>query len=347
MAGVAAVDVFGAFSSPRGDILASLLSIGATAAFALYLWTPLVATAVLGAMLAVSFLTGSESQVLLAFAVAAALVLRLGWTLLVFAYLAVFLVAASIIAYGGLSVPVNVGIYLIVATVAGAIGFALRAAFARGRRLEHELAEKAQQEREAVLAERRWIAGELHDSIAHHLTVVSMHAQLLDDEQAAPASQEAIRSAARKAMADLRFVIELADEGRASEGMHVGDLAEAVSEARVELEAAGHEVQCEGPLRDERLARAAEIILARVVRESVTNVLKYAGPGTVAIDLQLDEAVARLIIDSPLPAAPRRDVPSSRTGLGRMAERVVGASGEFSAGEVDGRWRVAARLPIV
>ncbi|WP_214443650.1 histidine kinase, partial [Mycobacterium tuberculosis] len=107
----------------------------------------------------------------------------------------------------------NVGIYLIFATAAGAVGLALRLAFARGRRLEHELEAAAEQEKEAVLAERRWIAGELHDSIAHHLTVVSLHVQMLEDPDTSDGSREAIRVAARKAMTDLRFVIDLADDG--------------------------------------------------------------------------------------------------------------------------------------
>ncbi|NKF32150.1 hypothetical protein HER21_37610, partial [Pseudomonas sp. BGM005] len=116
----------------------------------------------------------------------------------------------------------HVGIFLVGAAVSGAVGYALRLAFARGRTLEAQLAEKAEQERQAVLAERRWIAGELHDSIAHHLTVVSLHVQMLDDDRAGAASQEAIRIAARKAMTDLRFVIDLADDGPRSTGMPSG-----------------------------------------------------------------------------------------------------------------------------
>ncbi|WP_309065890.1 sensor histidine kinase [Microbacterium sp.] len=346
LVGVASVDLFELLFTPRADILVSLLSIATSAAFALYLWSPLVATCMLGSMLALSFFTETQPQTLLAAAVAAALIMRLGWTSLILVYTAAFLVAAGIIATLDRAVPVNVGIYLIVATVAGAIGFALRMASARGRRLEQELAEKARQEREAVLAERRWIAGELHDSIAHHLTVVSLHVQLLDDGEARPASQEAIRVAAKKAMADLRFVIELADDAPSAPGMQTGDLEEAVAEARGELEAAGHEVVCEGEFRDERLTRAGEIIFARVVRESVTNILKYAGGGAIGIRLRIEDDAAHLTIDSPLPTTPRKELSSSRTGLGRMAERVLGASGDFSAGEVDGRWRVSARLPV-
>jgi signal transduction histidine kinase len=250
------------------------------------------------------------------------------------------------VAYADTTVSVNVGIYLVVAAVAGAIGVALRMASDRGQILEERLAESAEQERQAVLAERRWIAGELHDSIAHHLTVVALHVQMLDDPTVVAESQEAIRVAARKAMADLRFVIELADDGPRARGMQTGDLREAIDEARSEIEAAGHPVRVDGDTEDARIPRVAEIAFARIVRESATNILKHAGAGPVLLSLQVHDEFVALTIRSPLPTTPRRDLPSSGTGLNRMAERVLGASGEFSAGAVDGQWQVLARLPL-
>lgn len=344
---IIALDLIGLFTTPGGSPITSVVSIASTAVLALYLWSPLIATCAMGLVFGLSFLTGTETQVLITAAVAAALVMRLGWTSLVLSYIGGFLVSATIIAYGDSTVPVNVGIYLIFATLAGAVGFALRLAFARGSRLERELEERAEQERQAVLAERRWIAGELHDSIAHHLTVVALHVQMLEDPETSNDSQEAIRVAARKAMTDLRFVIELADDGPQSSSVQTGDLAAAIDEAQGEFESAGHSVAREGDPRDERIPRAVEIVLARIVRESATNILKYAGPGEVQIDLAVDDEVAHLTLRSPLPTTPRRELSSSRTGLGRMAERVMGASGEFSADEIDGFWVVSARLPVV
>lgn len=342
-----AVDVIGLIVAPGVNPAAVLVSIASSAVFALYLWKPLIATCALGVVFALSFLAGTESQVLTAAAVAAGLVMRLGWTALILSYTGAFLVSAAIVAFGDADSGVNVALYLVFAAVAGAVGFALRLAFARGSRLERQLEAAAEQEREAVLAERRWIAGELHDSIAHHLTVVSLHVQMLEDPAAGDGSREAIRVAARKAMTDLRFVIDLADDGPRAAGMPTGDLVAAVEEAQAEFEAAGHDVILDGDPGDERIPRAVEIVLARIVRESATNVLKYAGPGTVEIRLAVDDDKAHLSLRSPLPTTPRRELSSSRTGLGRMAERVMGASGEFSAGEVDGHWLVSAVLPVV
>ncbi|GEK85383.1 hypothetical protein GCM10007198_21400 [Microbacterium aerolatum] len=341
-----AVDIFNLAFNPDIDLPQSLLSIATTAVFALFLWSPWIAVAALGIVFTLSFVTNTEFGVILAASVGVGLVMRLGQSALILVYVGAFLVATGIVAYGDLGIPVNVGIYLIIATVAGVIGFALRMASARGHRLEEQLVIQAEQEKEAVLAERRWIAGELHDSIAHHLTVVALHVQMLDDPDISRDSQEAIRTAAKKAMADLRFVIELADDGPRTSAVQTGDLAEAVDEARSEIESAGHPVVSTGDPRDTRLPRIAEIVLARIVRESATNILKHAGPGEVSIRLDVDDESAALSIRSPLPATPRRDLPSSGTGLNRMAERVIGASGEFSAEAVDGQWRVSARLPI-
>lgn len=341
-----ALDIFGVILTPGTDVIGSVLSVTATAVFVLYLWWPATATAVLGLVFAVSVVAGKDSVVLFAAAVAAGMVMRLGGTAHVLLYGAGFLVATAVVAFDDTGDPVNVGIYLLFAAVAGAIGFALRLASARGDNLERQLAESAEQERQAVLAERRWIAGELHDSIAHHLTVVAMHVQMLDDPGVRKESQGAIRLAVRKAMTDLRFVIDLADDGPRSTAVQTSDLDTAIAEASAEIEAAGHKVVVEGSSTDDRIPRIAEIVLARIVRESTTNILKYAGSGEVVVRVETDDATVALTILSPLAATPRRDLPSSGTGLNRMAERVIGASGEFASGAEGEHWRVAARLPV-
>ncbi|MFV0434811.1 MAG: sensor histidine kinase [Leucobacter sp.] len=315
----------------------------------LYLWSPLVATSVLGLVVILSFFVNNVVAGLMAGAIAAGLVLRLGSTSLVIGYAGGFLVANAIYAFvyeTNDSTPTNVALFLILAALSGGVGLALRMAYMRGHRLEHELAEREEREREAVLAERRWIAGELHDSIAHHLTVVAMHVQLLDDDRARSGSQEAIRVAARKALSDLRFVIELAEDAPRGKEFPSGDLAAAIEEASEEFEATGHPVVCDGNPADENIPRGAEIILARIVRESATNILKYAGPGEVRFQLEIRPDSITLTIRSPLPTTPRRDLPSTGTGLNRMAQRVLGVSGEFSAGPVDDAWLVSVRLPV-
>ena len=348
VAGGALVDLIVFLTTPDADPLRSMLSIATTLTFALYIWSPLAATVALGAAVAASFLIGNGIAGLLSAAIAAAPILRLATTPLIVSYFGGLLLSTALFAYGfggEDTSPTNVALLLVVTAFAGGIGLALRTTNARGNRLERELLESAEREREAILAERRWIAGELHDSIAHYLTIIALHVQMLDDEDVRPESQEAIRVAARKALSDLRFVIELAEDSPRGTGVPSGDLAEAIDEARTEFESAGHQVVCTGDPSDESIPRGVEIILARIVRESATNILKYAGEGQVLFVLDVAPESVALAIRSPLPDTPRRDLPSTGTGLNRMAERVLGVSGEFSAGPVEGAWLVSAKLP--
>lgn len=351
--GFISADIVGTVTTPDVTPLQGALSFATTLTFVLYLWSPLIATIALGAAIGLSFVGGDAIGPLAAGSIAALLVLRLGTTRLVAAYAGGLLLYISLFASGfgtGGDTQTNVTIYLLLATITGAVGLALRLATARRRRLEEELKEelatRSQHEREAVLAERRAIAGELHDSIAHHLTIVALHSQLLDDDAMREASQDAIRVATRKALSDLRFVIEMAEDTPKDSDAHSNRLAEAIDEALTEIEAAGHSTICDGDPHDERIPRGVEIILTRIIRESATNILKHAGPGEVRIALGVASDSVGLTISSPLPTTPRRDLPSTGTGLNRMAERVLGVRGEFEGGPQGDQWFISVRLPI-
>lgn len=343
------MDAVGFVAGSSATPVQRFLSIAVTLAMALYAWSPLAATLTLGTVIGLSFFAGNASDTILAGAFSALFVVRLGTAPLIMGYAGGLLITFALVSMGvgtGSVETVNIGVYLVMAAVTGGVGLALRLAYARGRHLESELAEQAEREREAILAERRWIAGELHDNIAHHLTVISLHAQLLDDEAMRPASQDAIRTASKKVLNDLRFVIRLAEDAPSAGQPALGDLAAAIEEARGEFEAAGHTVVVEGNAKDDAIPRAVDLIFARIVRESATNVLKYAGPGEIQITLEITADSVIITIRSPMPIVARHDVPSSGTGLNRMAERVLGISGEFHAGPDKGFWVVRARLPL-
>ena len=347
----AAADLISLFAAQDPDPIRSALSIVSTLTFALYIRSPLVATSALAVVAIFSLFFGSGVGSMLSGAVAAGPVLRLASTPLIFSYVGGLLVFTAVFASGvgadGATEPTNIAIVLVVAAFAGGVGLALRGATSRERKLERELLVSAEREREAILAERRWIAGELHDSIAHYLTIIALHVQILDDQEMRAESQEAIRVAARKALSDLRFVIELARDGEQGEAVPSGDLVEAIDEAQAELETAGQRVECEGNPADERVPRGVEIILARVVRESATNILKHAALGVVRFTLDIEADSISLQIASPLPDVPRKDLPSTGTGLNRMAERVLDVRGEFGAEAVGEQWVVSVCLPTV
>ncbi len=343
---ISSFDIIGLVRTPGGDTTDRVFSLLTTLSLALYVWSPVLATAVLSGVLSVSIISGHVAGTLLGAAVSTFLVVRQASAPLLTAY------AGGLLIYIALAVsyvqvqPQLVGRGLFFAVFAGGVGLAFRLWYKRGEQLKLKLLEQAEEQRQAILAERRWIADELHDSIAHHLTIISLHAQLLDDEAMRPTSQEAIRVAARKALTDIRFVIKLAEAAPVGVEVPLGDLAKAIDEARNEFETAGHTTVLEGNPSDEMISRGVDIILAHVVRESATNIIKYAGPGEVRFVLHMDHDAIILEIRSPLSLDGPRVNSSTGTGLNRMAERVLGVSGEFTAGPEDGVWVVSARLPI-
>ena len=326
------------------------LSVVTTLTLALYAWSPLVATSALGVAAALSLLVEHDSGTLMAGSLAAFLVLRLASTPLILSYICGLLLFTVVAASGIASRVVSTGdlaVYLLIATMAGSLGVALRMAYARSHRLADQLVEQEEHERQAITAERQWIAGELHDSIAHQLTVISLHTQLLDDDEMREASQEAIRGASRKALSDLRFIIKLAEDAPAGTEVPSGDLAAAIEDACAEFRGAGHSTIVAGDPADEGIPRGVEITLARVVRESATNIIKYAGSGEVRFAIDVQPQAITLTIQSPLAHGTAPRVSSSTgTGLNRMAERVLGVSGGFSAGPVGDKWLVRAYVPL-
>ncbi len=326
---MASVDLISWMRSANGAAMSpdQIIGIITTLSFGLYACWPWVATLGLCVAVTASLFIQGGAGLLIAGSLAAFMVLRLGSVHLLSVYatglLITIVVASSHVVPQPVS-PSDIGGYLLIAAIAGTLGFALRMGYERSHLLADQLAEQEAHEREAIAAERQWIAGELHDSIAHQLTVISLHTQLLDDEQMRDTSQEAIRSASRKALSDLRYIIRLAEDAPTGIEVPSGDLP-----------------------RDEGISRGVEIILARVVRESATNVIKYAAPGEVRFVIDVQPTAITMTITSPIVhgSAPRVSS-STGTGINRMAERVLGVSGEFSAGPVGDQWQVKAYLPL-
>src|SRR5699024_2725196 len=123
---VVVLDLLGLFLTPEVTPLPALVSVAATAAFALFLWSPLVAAIALALVFAVSYFVGIEVDTLTAIAVAAGLFTRLGSTPLIFSYMGVFLVMSAAVSFRDTGAGINLAIHLILAAVSGSIGFALR-----------------------------------------------------------------------------------------------------------------------------------------------------------------------------------------------------------------------------
>ncbi|MFB7910335.1 sensor histidine kinase [Kitasatospora sp. NPDC056076] len=214
--------------------------------------------------------------------------------------------------------------------------------------------------REAVVAERARMARELHDVVANHLSAIAIHAtgaqsaarrRRLPEGDPLVEVLAVIRENSVQGLAEMRRMIGLLRDsggGEADESYAAPDLA-AVDALLEGARAAGQDVGLDFELTEsgERGDLPVPVGLAayRIVQESLTNALKHAGPGLVALRLEFGPDALRIAVDSPYRGGPGRELPGARAGLVGMSERAALLGGSFEAGPRDGYWRVRAELP--
>jgi signal transduction histidine kinase len=230
----------------------------------------------------------------------------------------------------------------------------------RARRLERDREEDA---RRAAAAERVRMARELHDVVAHHVSVIALQSQaaevlLPDDPARAAEAVGAIGVTARQALGELRRMVgalrqEGDEAGRDGNGgltpqPGVSDLSELV-QAVVET---GLAVRLEIVGEPRPLPPGVDLSAYRIVQEALTNVLKHARAGTASVVLRYGDAELGIrVVDDGAPHP--TDGPAAVNGHGGhgligMRERVGLFDGTLAAGpRPDGRgFLVEATLPI-
>lgn len=198
----------------------------------------------------------------------------------------------------------------IVVTIVWAFGNSTRLLAERNRRLAH-LADRLRQDQEdrarrAVTEERVHIARELHDIVAHHISVIAVQAGLaryvsLSDPATARTALTTIADTSSEAMDEMRRLlavlrIEADDEGDSYDpAPGLGRLGQLVERMR----SAGVAVDVEVTGSPRSLSPGIDLCAYRVIQESLTNVLKHAGPAhaRVALRYSVDELELRIIDD--------------------------------------------------
>jgi len=218
----------------------------------------------------------------------------------------------------------------------------------RATRLERE---RRQAEREAVSNERSRIARELHDIVAHSVSMIVLQAEAGDsrldrDPGAAHDAFHSIEGSARQAMGELRRLLGLLRDSEAA-----GDLLPQPSLAGVpalleRLRAAGLETSLEVSGDPIPVAPGLELNAYRVIQEALTNSLKHTRAREVRVRIAYTPGALELEIVDDGPPSPSPDgVPGQ--GLIGMRERVLLHGGELEAARRDSRgFRVWARLPL-
>jgi signal transduction histidine kinase len=210
---------------------------------------------------------------------------------------------------------------------------------------------KAEREAHAALSvryERARIASELHDIVAHAISVMVVQASAGQrlarrDPEATAETFEAIAGAAREAEADMgRLVALLGDEP----AIDPPDLA-LVKELVERTNGSGLDVTLRMQGEREGLPAPLAQTAYRVVQEGLTNALRYASGATVSVLLRgEDDALVVEVENAPTMHEVALAGAGTGHGLQGLRERVAACGGTLEAGATpDGGWRLAARLP--
>ncbi|MQS13746.1 sensor histidine kinase [Streptomyces kaniharaensis] len=259
-------------------------------------------------------------------------------------------VLMSVLVAVGLTVPpVVTGLYV------GARRRLIESLKDRAHGLEAELdllAEQAQERaRRARLEERTRIAREMHDVVAHRVSLMVVHAGALEriaakDPAKAAQSAKLMGEVGRQALNELREILGVLrmDDERPQEPDSLAALPRLVDQSR----AAGMAVTLTVSGSRQDFTGEAEQTAYRVVQEGLTNAHKHAGGAEVSVLLAYAPNGVRVSVVNACPGGERgaAKLPSGGNGLVGMRERVIALGGSFSAGpEADGGFRVEAVLP--
>ncbi|MGO9178749.1 MAG: sensor histidine kinase [Candidatus Limnocylindrales bacterium] len=218
----------------------------------------------------------------------------------------------------------------------------------RAARLEREREERA---RLAVAEERARIARELHDVVAHHVSVMVVQAGAArrvaaTDPPAAREAMAAVESAGRTALTEMRRMLEVL---RADEP----DLQPEPSLARVEslvarVRAAGLPVELQVEGERPAVPAGPDLAAYRIIQEALTNVVKHAGKASASVRIAYTpDRVEVEVTDDGRGAAAHLDAEPGGRGLVGMRERALLYGGTLEAGpRPSGGYRVHAAFPI-
>ncbi|MFI6432827.1 sensor histidine kinase [Rhodococcus oryzae] len=227
------------------------------------------------------------------------------------------------------------------------VGFVLQTQLRLLQREREAVAGRAEQ---AASDERRRIAREVHDVIAHSLSITLLHLtgarRALQEDRDVDEAIEALTDAerlGRQAMADIRQTVGLLDAGpsRVAPEPDIADIPELVAD----FVRAGVHVKYDLTGSPEAVSAATGLGLYRITQESLANVVKHAPGETAKVRLRVaDDAVVVSIVNG-THRAPRSE-PGAGSGLRGMRQRAELLGGSLVAGPDANGWSVRAEFPL-
>ncbi|WP_433548235.1 sensor histidine kinase [Streptomyces sp. CA-294286] len=210
----------------------------------------------------------------------------------------------------------------------------------------------AAERRAADLAVRNRLARELHDSVGHALSAVTLQAgaarRVLDSGRASDVefvreALTAIEETTRRTVGELDAVLGVLRRGEDEADGFVGPSLDALDDllarsgARVALGVEGDLAKV-----PDQVSREAY----RIVQEGLSNALRHAGAMPVTLRLDVRDKELEIVMENPLPTEAPVVRPGGGRGLRGVAERSTLLGGRTEAGPHHGKWRVTARLPL-
>ncbi|MFE7563631.1 sensor histidine kinase [Kitasatospora sp. NPDC057500] len=246
-------------------------------------------------------------------------------------------------------------VLLLFALVAAAATGVRRTREVRARLLEQERALAQERAHRTVLEERARIARELHDVVAHHMSVISIQAEAAPYRVADPPRELVtaladIRAGALEGLTELRRLLgvlrsEDTPGRRAPEAPQ--PTLERLDDLLAGVRAAGLDVRAVVSGTRRPLPEGVELSAYRIVQEALSNTLRHAPGAAARVELTYTDAALRLRIRNGPGTAAAEPSPGAGHGLLGMRERAAMLGGEFSAGTTpDGGYEVTALLPV-
>jgi signal transduction histidine kinase len=258
-------------------------------------------------------------------------------------FAAVVVGIAIVIVFGDESDAADIAVGYFAGITAWVAGDTMRGQRERAAWME---ARRADDARRVAMTERLAIARDLHDIVAHNVSVIAVQAEAAQEvfstrpERAEQAMAD-VADTARTALTELRRLLGVLRSDR--------DLApqpglDAIDDLVASVRRAGVDVQFARTGREGPVDAVAGLTAYRVVQEALTNVMKHAGPCTAAVEVALndDSLLVSVSDDGAGSSAPDRG-----HGLVGMRERVSVLGGSLDAGaRAGGGFEVRARLPL-
>ncbi|RBM00110.1 hypothetical protein C1H84_13370 [Glutamicibacter soli] len=232
----------------------------------------------------------------------------------------------------------------------------------RNARTSKEMEEADARARQAIEAERKNIARDLHDIVAHDITVVAMQskaAKFANDGQMALDAIDVIAKLSTETLHDLRLMLNVlrTDGTMADPAVSVNDKPAATTVYAVQgvelfsqrLREANFVVSSHTEEKISELPRSAQTALYRVMQEATTNVIKHALPGgecSISLTAQGTEAKLKITNQVPNLGSPKNSLPIGGSGLIGMEDRMKAFGGRFNTSERNGRWILTASIPF-